>query len=215
MSNRKGPWSDASISISFEGELSLRAQLDAALRRAEEAEARISGDVLCAHGQLGCETCENNWSKKRRELETEMAQVREALAVVDDQRKSAGEAIVRMAAQLAAAQADLQTANSLRRTAMAEVERLKHDLNEWERGDVGEANRLMARRCVDAEHLTRTAQAEVVELRRQLERIANHPHCSYDSYEGHAAHLDRQYEIGASDGHRCAAEIARAALEPK
>jgi len=45
-----------------------------------------------------------------------------------------------------------------------------------------------------------------------LDRIANHPHCSYPVDSRGMPHTDRQYEIGVADGHRCAAEIARAAL---
>jgi hypothetical protein len=42
-----------------------------------------------------------------------------------------------------------------------------------------------------------------------LESIANSPHCSYDSYHG-AEGLS--YATGVADGHRCAANMARAAL---
>ena len=55
-----------------------------------------------------------------------------------------------------------------------------------------------------------TARAEVVALREALALIANDPHCV--SPEHHTAN-SRDYEIGVSDGHRCAAEKARAALK--
>lgn len=47
------------------------------------------------------------------------------------------------------------------------------------------------------------------ELVAALQRIAEHPHCVYPA---HLTRNDRSYEIGVSDGHRCAAEIARAVL---
>lgn len=61
---------------------------------------------------------------------------------------------------------------------------------------------------------------EVSRLRAALLQIEIHPHCSRDS-NGHgrgaseAPRIQRQYEIGAADGHRCAADIARAALNAK
>lgn len=58
--------------------------------------------------------------------------------------------------------------------------------------------------------LERLARAEAA-----LKRIAEHPHCAYER-EGAFNRLpvDRQYEIGIADGHRCAASEARAALAP-
>lgn len=44
------------------------------------------------------------------------------------------------------------------------------------------------------------------QLRSALEKIANSPHCSYENNPG-------QYGTGVADGHRCAANMARAALE--
>lgn len=48
-------------------------------------------------------------------------------------------------------------------------------------------------------------------LRDALREIAQHPHCSYDHpmNVGHA----RDYGIGCADGHRCAASLAKFALE--
>lgn len=44
-----------------------------------------------------------------------------------------------------------------------------------------------------------------------LEAIANHPHNAYD-FQPPNHSSGRQYEIGVTDGHRCAARIARKAL---
>lgn len=66
-------------------------------------------------------------------------------------------------------------------------------------------------------------RARVAELESALQRIADHPHIAYDcSGSVHARasyHPDdsvrtagRMYEIGAADGHRCCADIARRAL---
>ena len=52
------------------------------------------------------------------------------------------------------------------------------------------------------------SQREIARLRAALLSIANHPHCSYPWLED-----DRSYRTGVADGHRCAAEIARAELE--
>ncbi len=38
------------------------------------------------------------------------------------------------------------------------------ELNEWQRGDVGQANQILSRRCVDAEY-------QVRELRKEIERL--------------------------------------------
>ena len=48
-------------------------------------------------------------------------------------------------------------------------------------------------------------------LREALREIAEHPHCSYD----HPSNSSRggDYGIGTADGHRCAANVARAALK--
>jgi len=50
---------------------------------------------------------------------------------------------------------------------------------------------------------------ENTRLREALERIAHHAHCSY---EGSGA---GDYGVGVTDGHRCAAMVARAALTQK
>jgi hypothetical protein len=47
-------------------------------------------------------------------------------------------------------------------------------------------------------------------LREALERIANDPHCDYDYSHTPGANLS--YATGVTDGHRCAANKARAAL---
>ena len=53
----------------------------------------------------------------------------------------------------------------------------------------------------------------IAALAEVLRQIAYHPHCSYPPDEQAASAMDRQYQIGATDGHRCAAEIARGALD--
>jgi hypothetical protein len=50
---------------------------------------------------------------------------------------------------------------------------------------------------------------EVRRLREALTEIAHHPHQSYDHPENGAA----PYGTGCADGHRCAANIALAALK--
>jgi len=65
--------------------------------------------------------------------------------------------------------------------------------------------------------------AEVDRLNAALTRIADHPHQAYDcagsshanastSVDPDTATAGRMYEVGAVDGHRCAAEVARTAL---
>ena len=63
----------------------------------------------------------------------------------------------------------------------------------------------------DGYRQAREAWDEIARLREAnrallgaLEDIANHPHSSYSSVS--------QYDIGVVDGHRCAANIARAAI---
>ena len=51
---------------------------------------------------------------------------------------------------------------------------------------------------------------EIVRLRKALFSIAMHPHNRYD-HEDSEQH-DLQYSTGVTDGHRCAATLARAAL---
>ena len=52
----------------------------------------------------------------------------------------------------------------------------------------------------------------IYRLEAALKEIAKHPHCTVD--ESHdAGTSQRMYQIGVQDGHRCAAEIARKALE--
>ena len=49
-------------------------------------------------------------------------------------------------------------------------------------------------------------QDRVKELENALEEIASSPHCSYENNPG-------EYGTGVADGHRCAANMARQALE--
>ena len=58
--------------------------------------------------------------------------------------------------------------------------------------------------------MSRAERAEAVTARYKaaLEEIAAHPHIAYD----HPANGTGQYGIGCADGHRCAAQIAAAAL---
>ena len=54
----------------------------------------------------------------------------------------------------------------------------------------------------------------ITRLEDALREIAEHPHCRYDlEYHCDDERKDSQYNIGCVDGHRCAAEIARKALE--
>jgi hypothetical protein len=56
--------------------------------------------------------------------------------------------------------------------------------------------------------------AKVERLREVLEKIRDHRHCSYDRPDPvEAARNRREYDIGVTDGHRCAATIARVALK--
>ena len=58
-----------------------------------------------------------------------------------------------------------------------------------------------------------TAIRERDEARTALKEIAEHPHCQYGQHEcDKSSESDRLYAVGASDGHRCAAETARKAL---
>ena len=52
-------------------------------------------------------------------------------------------------------------------------------------------------------------RAQVERLRKALEKIACHAHCIYSNNES------SQYGIGVTDGHRCAATIAREALNAR
>lgn len=45
-----------------------------------------------------------------------------------------------------------------------------------------------------------------------LEQIAQHPHCNYD-HPDNGPNAGGSYGIGCADGHRCAAQITRAALD--
>lgn len=60
----------------------------------------------------------------------------------------------------------------------------------------------------------KSLRRRVEELESALRKIAEHPHCTTDNPhdEGTSARL---YQTGVQDGHRCAAEIARKALESK
>jgi succinate dehydrogenase/fumarate reductase flavoprotein subunit len=59
--------------------------------------------------------------------------------------------------------------------------------------------------------LTESAFREIRRLRAALEEIRDSSHQSYDNEATRDG--DRQYAIGVADGHRCAANIARAALQ--
>ena len=50
------------------------------------------------------------------------------------------------------------------------------------------------------------------ELREALREIAEHPHCIYD-HPTNTGHAHSNYGIGCADGHRCAATVAKIALE--
>ena len=68
-------------------------------------------------------------------------------------------------------------------------------------------------------------EAEDAKLRRALEFIANHPHCTpnynlphylarvHDPRPDVLDEHDRTYQLGVVDGHRCAAQTARDALK--
>ncbi len=58
-----------------------------------------------------------------------------------------------------------------------------------------------------AEQVTRLKK-QVEQLRAALRSIADHPHNSYETRSA----SDLQYSTGVTDGHRCAAQIARDAL---
>jgi chromosome segregation ATPase len=55
-------------------------------------------------------------------------------------------------------------------------------------------------------------RAKVEELKSALEQIGNHWACQYDHANFNRAD-STEYRTGVTDGHRCAAEIARAALK--
>jgi plasmid stabilization system protein ParE len=55
------------------------------------------------------------------------------------------------------------------------------------------------------------AKAEVKRLRNTLHQIATHPHMSYE----HPENGGGAYGRGCTDGHRCAANVARAVLEQR
>ncbi len=61
-------------------------------------------------------------------------------------------------------------------------------------------------------HRSRLALAESL-----LSQIAYHAHCSYERRwpDMPSSASDRNYEIGVTDGHRCAADLARTWFEPK
>jgi hypothetical protein len=54
-------------------------------------------------------------------------------------------------------------------------------------------------------------KAKIEKLEAALAEIANHPHCSYDHPSNQGGSIG--YGTGIVDGHRCAAAIARAAIE--
>lgn len=74
------------------------------------------------------------------------------------------------------------------------------------------ANRSLVRFAPNLLRERDEARRRVAELEAVLRSIAEHPHCSYESQPTGAASADRQYAIGVTDGHRCAAEVARIAL---
>lgn len=69
-------------------------------------------------------------------------------------------------------------------------------------------DRIRGHTCYDGcmDRLCR-AYREIVRLRDALREIAEHAHNAYDT------NGEGQYGIGVTDGHRCAASIARAALD--
>lgn len=56
------------------------------------------------------------------------------------------------------------------------------------------------------------ARAESERMRAALTAIAKHPHQSYEHDGPARSDMDRQYQIGVADGHRCAGNEARLAL---
>jgi hypothetical protein len=54
-------------------------------------------------------------------------------------------------------------------------------------------------------------KAKIEKLEAAVAEIANHPHCSYDHPSNQGGSIG--YGTGIVDGHRCAATIARAAIE--
>ena len=67
--------------------------------------------------------------------------------------------------------------------------------------------------------LDRNLLDRISRLEAALKEIAEHPHCNYHA-EGFCKDIDVDskqervlYELGCSDGHKCAAEISRKALE--
>lgn len=104
--------------------------------------------------------------------------------------------------------AALAQAERAREASIVEVNRLADELSET----LAEVERLKAlyddadRNFWQVAGLNDTLKAALARVRAALENIANHPHQSYPDNCG-------PYEIGVSDGHRCAANEARAALE--
>ena len=57
------------------------------------------------------------------------------------------------------------------------------------------------------------AEHDVLErMRDALVGIANHPHCQY-GFAPPSPETEVRYSTGVTDGHRCAAEVAKATLE--
>ena len=64
----------------------------------------------------------------------------------------------------------------------------------------------------DADGVEWVPRTEADDLRAALERIANHKHCRYDVHDPADS---QEYNTGIADRHRCAAQIARTALEAR
>jgi hypothetical protein len=67
--------------------------------------------------------------------------------------------------------------------------------------------------ALDASLLAVAARdGEIARLRGVLDEIAKHPYCSYENEQPASSDMDRQYQLGVADGHRCAANVAASAL---
>lgn len=99
----------------------------------------------------------------------------------------------------------LQNAVESVTTARAENERLRRIAGGVDKAaGIADAN---------AAEQIRALKAQNARLRSALREIAEHEHCEYGS-DCFALHepYDRGYQVGVADGHRCAANIARAYL---
>lgn len=69
------------------------------------------------------------------------------------------------------------------------------------------------RRLEQAEAVVTELEARLAKLEAALKNIAEHPHCDYASgFVTSQTPSSESYGIGVADGHRCAANRARAAL---